>query len=193
MKIGKWSVKWKGSKESAKQRKYLYNAPLHVKRKFLSANLSKTLRQKVGKPSLPVRRGDEVIIKRGSNKGSTGEIVNVFIKKGHVHIKGITTKKTDGTEVQLPQDPSNLQIISLNLEDAKRLKNIKSDVVKKDQSKSIKKEAVKKESKPVSKAKPEAKSGIKKTVTKDKTKTATPVKKQADTVKTAEKKKTVKK
>ncbi|MCK5594347.1 MAG: 50S ribosomal protein L24, partial [Candidatus Aenigmarchaeota archaeon] len=80
MKIGKWSLKWKGSKETAKQRKYLYNAPLHVKRKFLSANLSKTLKQKVGKSSLPVRLGDEVIIKRGSYKGSTGEIVSVFIK-----------------------------------------------------------------------------------------------------------------
>ncbi len=196
MKIGKWSLKWKGSKETAKQRKYLYNAPLHVKRKFLSANLSKTLRAKVGKSSLPVRLGDEVIIKRGSYKGSTGEIVSVFIKKGYVHIKGITTKKTDGTEVQVPQQPSNLQIISLNLDDAKRVGNVKSDTTKKDQGKNIKNVVAKKDSKSVSKVKVEAKPKTKKVVTKVATKTvtkkATPVKEQVKTAKTADKK-TVKK
>ncbi|MCK5593831.1 MAG: 50S ribosomal protein L24, partial [Candidatus Aenigmarchaeota archaeon] len=147
----------------------------------------------------PVRLGDEVIIKRGSYKGSTGEIVSVFIKKGYVHIKGITTKKTDGTEVQVPQKPSNLQIISLNLDDAKRIGNVKSDTTKKDQGKKVKKVVAKEESKPVSKAKPEAKPETKKIATKAATKTATkkatPVKKKVDTaktVKTAEKK-TVKK
>ncbi|MBW6461563.1 MAG: 50S ribosomal protein L24 [DPANN group archaeon] len=185
MKIGKWSVKWKGSKESAKQRKYLYNAPLHIKRKFISANLSKTLKQKVGKSSLPVRLGDEVIIKRGSHKGSTAEIVAVFIKKGYVHIKGITTRKTDGTEVLLPINPSNLQIISLNLDDAKRIGTVKSDSSKKVKDPKVKKETVKKEVKPVSKTVVDAKLvKVKSKVKKTATKTADYVTKQADTVKT---------
>ncbi len=116
-----WSSNWKSSKETAKQRKYGYNAPLHVKRKFLSANLSDTLRKKAGKSSVPVRLGDEVVIKRGSFKGSTGEIIKVIIKEGTFHIKGIVRKKTDGTEVQVPLHPSNVQILSMNLDDPKRL------------------------------------------------------------------------
>ncbi|MCW1309534.1 MAG: 60S ribosomal protein L26, partial [Candidatus Nanoarchaeia archaeon] len=35
-----WSKKWKSSKKPSKQRKYRYNAPLHIRRKFLSVNLS---------------------------------------------------------------------------------------------------------------------------------------------------------
>lgn len=116
-----WSSNWKSSKETAKQRKYGYNAPLHIKRKFLSANLSDTLKKKAGKSSVPVRLGDEVVIKRGSFKGSSGEIIKVIIKEGTLHIKGIVRKKTDGTEVQVPLHPSNVQILSMNLEDPKRL------------------------------------------------------------------------
>ncbi|MCK4808050.1 MAG: 50S ribosomal protein L24 [Candidatus Aenigmarchaeota archaeon] len=116
-----WSSNWKSSKETAKQRKYGYNAPLHVKRKFLSANLSDTLRKKVGKSSVPVRLGDEAVVKRGSFKGSTGEVIKVIIKEGTLHIKGIVRKKTDGTEIQVPLHPSNVQILSMNLDDPKRL------------------------------------------------------------------------
>ncbi len=116
-----WSGSWKGSKESAKQRKYAYNSPLHVKRKFLSANLSDTLRKKMGKSSVPVRLGDEVIVKRGSFKGTTGEIVKVLIKKSALHVKGVVRKKTDGTEIQIPMHPSNVQMIGLNLDDPRRI------------------------------------------------------------------------
>ncbi len=58
----KFSDKWKASKLPRKQRKYLANAPLHIKRKFLSANLSKELRKKHGKRSIPIRKGDTVRI-----------------------------------------------------------------------------------------------------------------------------------
>ncbi len=136
-----WSGKWKSSKETAKQRKYNYNAPLHVKRKFLSANLSDTLKKKTGKSSVSVRLGDEVIIKRGSFKGSTGEVVKVIIKKGMLHIKGIVRKKTDGTEIQVSLHPSNVQIISMNLDDSKRLggeDSAKVKVKKKETNKTVK-------------------------------------------------------
>ncbi|MEA2004281.1 MAG: 50S ribosomal protein L24 [archaeon] len=116
-----WSGSWKGSKESAKQRKYSYNSPLHVKRKFLSANLSDTLKKKMGKSSVPVRLGDEVIVKRGSFKGITGEILKVIIKKGVLHVKGVVRKKTDGTEIQIPLHPSNVQMVAMNLDDSRRI------------------------------------------------------------------------
>lgn len=178
----KWSSNWKSSKETAKQRKYGYNAPLHVKRKFLSANLSDTLRKKVGKSSVPVRLGDEVVIKRGSFKGSTGEIIKVIIKEGTLHIKGIVRKKTDGTEVQVPLHPSNVQILSMNLDDPKRLsgdfaktakmvKAGKTEKVKKAEDVTKVKAAVKDaeskdKEKPKAAAKKIAKKDVKKTATK---------------------------
>ncbi len=176
-----WSSNWKSSKETAKQRKYGYNAPLHVKRKFLSANLSDTLRKKVGKSSVPVRLGDEVVIKRGSFKGSTGEIIKVIIKEGTLHIKGIVRKKTDGTEVQVPLHPSNVQILSMNLDDPKRLsgdfaktakmvKAGKTEKVKKAEDVTKVKAAVK-DAEPKDKEKPKA--AAKKIAKKDVKKTAT--------------------
>lgn len=177
-----WSSNWKSSKETAKQRKYGYNAPLHVKRKFLSANLSDTLRKKAGKSSVPVRLGDEVVIKRGSFKGSTGEIIKVIIKEGTLHIKGIVRKKTDGTEVQVPLHPSNVQILSMNLDDPKRLsgdfaktakmvKAGKTEKVKKAEDVTKVKAAVKDaeskdKEKPKAAAKKIAKKDVKKTATK---------------------------
>ncbi len=175
----KWSCSWKSSKEAAKQRKYLYNAPLHVKRKFLSANLSKTLRKNVGKKSISLRAGDEVIVKRGSQAGSTSEVTDVFVKKGTVYLKGIVRKKTDGTEAHIPIKPSNVQVISLNLDDPRRLgksaagkkvevkpKKVKAETKTEDKPKKAEaeKKTEKKEEKKVEK-KP-AKKEVKKTIKK---------------------------
>ena len=44
-----WSPGWKSSVQPRKQRKYRMNAPLHVKRKFMSAKLDKTLRERFRK------------------------------------------------------------------------------------------------------------------------------------------------
>lgn len=120
-----WSSKWKSSKQPRKQRKYRYNAPLHIKRKFLSAHLSKELREKYNKRSFPVRKGDEVEVMRGKFNKKKGKISRINLKKSKVYIDGITVKKVDGTDVQTPIDPSNLRIMSLNLEDEKRLKALR--------------------------------------------------------------------
>ncbi len=123
----RWSSAWKGSNDRAKQRKYMNNAPLHIKRKFLSANLAKTLREKVGKSSAVVKKGDEVSVKRGGYKGVNGVVNQVSQKKGVILIDGIVRKKTDGTEVNVPVNPSNVQVISLNLEDPRRFKSVKTE------------------------------------------------------------------
>jgi len=120
-----WSKQWKSSKKPGKQRKYRYNAPFHVKRKFLSAHLSKELREKHNRRSFPVRKGDEIEVMRGKFKKKTGKISRVNLKKSKVYIDGITQKKVDGTDVQIPIDPSNLRLINLNLEDEKRLKALR--------------------------------------------------------------------
>ncbi len=116
------------SKQPRKQRKFLYNADLHLRRKLMSAHLSKELREKYGRRSFPVRKGDEVKIMRGSFKGKTGKVVRVDYKNYKVYIEGITRKKVDGTEAMVPIHPSNLMIISLNLEDTKRLEALERKV-----------------------------------------------------------------
>lgn len=118
----KFSKKWKSSKQPRKQRKYLAKAPLHIKRKFLSVNLSKELRKKHGKKSLPLRKGDKVKIMRGKYKKKQGKISQVKIKQLKIYVDGIQIKKQDGSKVNVPLRASNLQIIELNLDDKRRFK-----------------------------------------------------------------------
>lgn len=125
-----WSKHWKSSKQPRKQRKYVYHAPLHIRHKFLSAHLSKELREKYKRRSFPVRKGDEIEIMKGKFKKKTGKISRVDLNKIKVYIDGITRKKVDGSEVQVPIHPSNLKIINLNLEDAKRLKSLNRSMKK---------------------------------------------------------------
>ena len=69
-----WSGNWASSAQPRKQRKYRLNAPLHVRKKFLSVNLVKGLRERYGKRSMVVRKGDKVVVARGGLKGKTGPV-----------------------------------------------------------------------------------------------------------------------
>jgi len=133
----KFSKHWKASTQPRKQRKYLANAPLHLKRKLLSVNLSKELRKKFGKRNIVVRKGDTVKVMRGKFKLKTGKIMEVNTNKSKVIIEGITVKKQDGSKANIKMRPSNLQIIELNLDDKKRMKQNKE--TKKEESKTEKK------------------------------------------------------
>ena len=64
----KFSREWIRSKQPRKQRKYNYNAPLHIKGKFMAAHLSKDLMKKYNRRSIRVRKGDKVILLRGQFK-----------------------------------------------------------------------------------------------------------------------------
>ena len=110
------------SKKPRKQRKFLKKAPLHLRRKMISAHLSKELKKQYQRRSFPVRVGDEVKILRGEFKGKTGKVKKVDTKKYKIYIEGITRKRTVGTEYMVPIHPSNVEIIKLNLEDKRRLK-----------------------------------------------------------------------
>ncbi len=120
-----FSTSWKSSRQPKKQRKYLFNAPLHLRRKFISSNFSKELRKKYGKRSLPLRKGDIVKIMRGKFRGKKGKIMKIKLKTQKIEIEGIQVKKQDGSKVNIPLRASNLQIIELNLEDKKRNKVLK--------------------------------------------------------------------
>jgi large subunit ribosomal protein L24 len=104
-----WSKEWKSSTNPSKQRKYRDNAPQHVKDKLVSANLSQTLRDEVGTRNLPLKKGDQVKVTRGDEKGN------------------ITVTRQNGTENEIPLRPSNLQLQALNIEDDERLQKYEVD------------------------------------------------------------------
>ncbi len=142
-----FSTKWLSSKQPRKQRKYRYNAPMHLRRKMLSSHLNKALRQEYKKRSLPIRKDDEVIIVRGSFSGTTGKITKVDLKALKVYVDTAKRKKVTGQEVEVAIDPSNVIITRLNLEDKKR----KKFIIRKTPEASVTKEGKKEEAKTVKK------------------------------------------
>ncbi|RLG15702.1 50S ribosomal protein L24 [Nanoarchaeota archaeon] len=116
-----FSKKWRASKKPSKQRKYIYNAPLHLRRKLMAAHLSKELREKYKLRSLPVRKGDKVKVMRGKFKGTIGSVERVDLKNYRVYLDNVWIKKKDGSKVKFPIHPSNLMIVELNLSDKRRL------------------------------------------------------------------------
>ncbi len=115
-----WSRKWVSSSQTRKQRKYRYNAPLHVRRRFLSAHLSKELKSRYGTRSLPLRKGDTVVIARGGMRHVRGKVESVDTSNSRVSIEGIKIKKTTGAEVPRFFQASNLTIVELDTDDKKR-------------------------------------------------------------------------
>ncbi len=117
-----FSKHWISSTKAKKQRKYRANAPLHIKKKFLGAHLSKDLRTKQKARAMVVRKGDTVKVMRGQFKGRTGKVERIFTQLEKVYIAGVETKKLDGSKSFYPVNPSNLMIIELVSTDKRRLK-----------------------------------------------------------------------
>ncbi|MBU0536388.1 MAG: 50S ribosomal protein L24 [Nanoarchaeota archaeon] len=116
-----WSKSWKASKKPGKQRKYAANSPVHIKRRMMSAHLSKDLRAKHGTRSVPLRSGDKVKIMRGRFKGHTGSVDRSDIDRLAVYITGIEVIKKDGSKTMPPIRASNVMITDLSLNDKRRL------------------------------------------------------------------------
>jgi len=144
----KFSISWKSSKQPRKQRKYVANAPLHLKRKFISVNLSKELRKNHEKRNVPLRKGDKVKIMRGKFKNKQGKVVEIKIKTLKIFVENIQTKKQDNSKVNVPLRASNLQIVELNLDDKRRFKTtIKSKNIEEKKKETPKIKKIEKESK----------------------------------------------
>ena len=111
-----------------KQRKMRYNAPLHMRQKYLGAPLSKELREEHSRRSFKIRTGDTVKVLTGDFKGTEGEVELVDLKKGIIVVDGVISTKADGTEVPRPLNPSNVVITKLDLSDKKRELSLKRGV-----------------------------------------------------------------
>ncbi len=122
MKIG-FSTSWISSKQPRKQRKYRFNAPLHIKQKFLGCHLSKELREKHERRSISVKKGDKVKVLRGQFKGKEGSVERVSVKHSKVYVQSIEFQKKDGSKAFHPLEASNMIITELNMEDKRRIKN----------------------------------------------------------------------
>ena len=96
-----------------KSRRAHFAAPSHIRHRIMSATLSKDLRKKHGLRSAPVRKDDEVVVMRGTNKGHKGKIIQVFRKKFAIHIDKLTKNKANGAPYQIPIHPSNVSITKL--------------------------------------------------------------------------------
>ena len=120
--VKKWSKHWKSSKNQNKQRKYRYNAPLHIKQKFMRAKLSKELREKYDVNRTSIRVGDKVKVVRGQFKGFEDEVRSVDIKNEKVYLSNLSIEAQDGSDSLYPIHPSNLILIKIDLDDDRRLK-----------------------------------------------------------------------
>ncbi len=140
-----FSKSWKSSKKPRKQRKYTYNAPLHLKRKLVKAKVSKEIEEKYNVKTLIVRKNDKVKILRGEYKGKEGKVIG-FSKKDYrrVLIEGVELTKKAGEKKHIPIHHSNLIIISAE-EDPKRFKRKKTVAAETQKTKKLTKESKKTE------------------------------------------------
>jgi len=113
------------SVQPRKQRKRLFRAPLHLRRKVFHCLLDKELRKKYGIRSLGVVKGDTVKIMRGQFKGAVEKVIKVDYKRMRLHIENVTVKKADGKLKPYPIHPSNVMIVKLNLTDPWRREKLK--------------------------------------------------------------------
>ena len=134
---------WKSSKQPRKQRKYLVNSPLHIRKNYLKINLSKDLRKNNGKRNITVVKGDTVKVLRGKFKGKKGKVLKVDYSDCRLTMENVQIKKQDGSKTDVKLRPSNLQIVELNTKDSKRKISQKKETTKKESSK-VKDNGVKK-------------------------------------------------
>ena len=71
---------------------------------------------------LTVRKGDVVLVRRGGFEGHEGKVLDVDLKNMKVQVDGVVYQKADNTSIPKPIDPSNIEIIKLDLSDKRRKK-----------------------------------------------------------------------
>ncbi|GAX16401.1 large subunit ribosomal protein L26e [Fistulifera solaris] len=105
-----------------KNRKAHFGAHSEARRVLMSANLSKELQARHGARSMPLRKDDEVMIVRGMYKGRDGKITACFRKKMVVHIERIHRDKTNGQQVPVGIQASNVVITKLKMDKDRKAK-----------------------------------------------------------------------
>ena len=116
------------STKAGKQRKARANAPLHKKKRMVSAHLDSALMKEYNVRSVAVRKGDTVRVVRGDKdfKASEAKVASIDLKHMKLIIENITVPKADGTQKPKPVDPSNVLLTKLELSDPWRKEKLDS-------------------------------------------------------------------
>jgi large subunit ribosomal protein L24 len=116
------------SHKARKQRRAKADAPLHARRRMVSAHLDSTLMREYNIRSVPIRKGDTVKVVRGSKdiKGSENKVASIDLKNYKIIVENITIPKADGTQTERPVDPSDVIITKLDLSDSWRKRKLES-------------------------------------------------------------------
>ncbi len=125
-----FSTAWKSSSQPRKQRKYRFNAPLHVKQKLMHVHLTPVLRTKYGTRQIQVRKNDKVRVLRGQFKKKEGKVERINLKRQSLYVTGMEIIKKDGSKILVPLNPSNVMVIDLDLGDKKRKQKLESHKLK---------------------------------------------------------------
>merc|ERR1712170_137371 len=100
-----------------KNRKRHFTAPSHIRRKLMTAPLSKELRTKYNIRNIPIRKDDEVQVVRGHYKGQqVGKVAQCYRKKFCVYIERIQREKANGASVYVGIHPSKVCIVKLKMD-----------------------------------------------------------------------------
>ena len=103
-----------------KNREAFRNLAYHQRKRLLNVHLSKELREELHTRSLPVRKGDTVLVVKGKHSGWQKKVIKISLKKIKVQIEGIKTTKTDSTEIFHWIAPSNCVITGLGERDDRK-------------------------------------------------------------------------
>uniref|UniRef100_A0A2P2IDE6 60S ribosomal protein L26-1 n=1 Tax=Hirondellea gigas TaxID=1518452 RepID=A0A2P2IDE6_9CRUS len=105
-----------------KSRKAHFTASSTARRKIMSSMLSKDLQKKYNVRSVPIRKGDEIQVIRGTYKNRDGKVTTVYRKKFLIHVERVTREKNNGATVNVGLHTSKVMITKLHLDpDRKRL------------------------------------------------------------------------
>jgi large subunit ribosomal protein L24 len=131
------------SKKSGKQRKSAANAPIHLKRKRVSARLVSDDPRLAAVRSVTVRVGDEVRVLRGdfSHGGKrhggkrkiaaqdkkTHKVIRVDSSKGRIYIEGLVVSTSDNKDEAVPVHASNVVVVNLDETDPLRMQKLTAD------------------------------------------------------------------
>ena len=73
---------------------------------------------------MPVRKGDTVMIKVGSQdkgvKGKVGKVITVYRRRWCLHVEKVVNTKKNGSQTQIPISASNCEITQLKLDKSRK-------------------------------------------------------------------------
>ncbi len=107
-----------------RQRRAVFQAPIHERRLRMTVPLSRELRQRFRRRHVPIRKGDTVRILSGSYAGREERVAKVWRRSYAVTIEGVTLKTAEEKLKPLTLKTSHLVITRLNLADPWRRRSL---------------------------------------------------------------------